>query len=303
MPLTRCSSASSSTSYSAGFSAGRVRSRGLGVASAAGSLGRASAGVSAASVPRQRCLGAGASARGLLRGGLLLGGGGASVGGSSTGGADGRLVEGLLVRLGRRDPHGRRRGLALELLPVAGHPEDGGDGLGRLRADAEPVLRPLGVDLDEGGVLLRVVLADRLDRAAVTLGAGVGDDDAVVRRAHLAQAHELDLGGHGGWCTPRTLDRCARRGDVWGYAGAEPWTRPATVRGPPPPCSTGHCARRARERRPAAASGRADASGPASAPDGGQHAGGGLGDRDLLARVGRPVAELDRRPRRGRGPR
>ena len=27
---------------------------------------------------------------------------------------------------------------------------------------------------------------------------GLGDDDAVVRLAHLADADELDLGGHGG---------------------------------------------------------------------------------------------------------
>ena len=47
------------------------------------------------------------------------------------------------------------------------------------------------------GVLLGVVLADLLDRATVTLGAGVGDDDAVLRVAHLAQALELDLDCHG----------------------------------------------------------------------------------------------------------
>ena len=196
MPLTRCSSASSSTSYSAGVSAGAgVSSAGASAAGASwrpGSLGGSGLGGSLGSS--------------LLRRRLLLGGG--RLGGRLVhAGADGGLVEGLLVRLGLGDAHGRRRGLALELLPVAGHPEDGGDGLGRLGADAEPVLRPLGVDLDEGGLLLRVVLADRLDRAAVTLGPGVGDDDAVVRRAHLAQAHELDLGGHGGWCTPRTLSR------------------------------------------------------------------------------------------------
>ena len=77
------------------------------------------------------------------------------------------------------------------------------DRLGRLRADAQPVLRPLGVDLDERGVLHRVVLADLLDRAAVPLGARVGDDDAVLRGAHLAQALELDLDSHEAfvsWC-------------------------------------------------------------------------------------------------------
>src|SRR5438128_12618117 len=36
----------------------------------------------------------------------------------------------------------------------------------------------------------------------------------------------------------------ARRSDVWGYAGAEPGTRPGTVRGPHPSCSTDHCARK-----------------------------------------------------------
>src|SRR4051812_38063989 len=177
-----------------------------------------------------RSLGSGV---GLPRRGLLLRGGGAGGGLLATDRADSRLVQGLLVRLRRGDLHRRRGRLALELLPVAGDPEDGGDGLGRLRADTQPVLGTLAVDLDEGGILLRVVLADRFDRAAVTLGAGVGDDDAVVRGAHLAHAHELDLGGHGGWCTPRTLRSVARRSDAWGYAGAEPGTRPATVRGPP----------------------------------------------------------------------
>src|SRR5690606_25605494 len=80
---------------------------------------------------------------------------------------------------------------ALELLPVAGHLEDRGHGLGRLGADAEPVLRAVGVDADEARLLLRLVDADLLDRPAVALGAGVGDDDAVLRVAHLADALEL----------------------------------------------------------------------------------------------------------------
>jgi hypothetical protein len=46
-------------------------------------------------------------------------------------------------------------------------------------------------------LVLGVVLPHRLDRPAVPLGAGVGDDDAVVRLAHLADTHELDLRGHG----------------------------------------------------------------------------------------------------------
>src|SRR4028119_2464829 len=99
-------------------------------------------------------------------------------------------------------------------------------------APPPPVRGTAAAGLEEGGLLLRVVLADRLDRAAVALGARVGDDDAVVRGAHLAPAHELDLGGHGGSDSPRTLSDGARRSDAWGYAGAEPGTRPAAVRGP-----------------------------------------------------------------------
>src|SRR5205085_5146441 len=87
---------------------------------------------------------------GLLRRGLLPRGGGALGGLLATGGADGRLVDGLLVRLRLGDLHRRRRRLALELLPVTGHAEDRGDRFGRLRADTQPVLGALAVDLDEG---------------------------------------------------------------------------------------------------------------------------------------------------------
>jgi hypothetical protein len=43
-----------------------------------------------------------------------------------------------------------------------------------------------------------VVLPDLLDRASTALGAGVCDDDAVVRLTHLSDALQLDLHGHGG---------------------------------------------------------------------------------------------------------
>src|SRR5829696_6564221 len=92
----------------------------------------------------------------------------------------------------------------------------------------------------------------------------------------------------------------ARRSDVWGYAGAEPGTRPETVRGPLPPCSTDHDARSQDEScgqeqsalpHPAADSSRSRArggrllaafrpsappEGPCSAANGGQDAGAGL---------------------------
>src|SRR5439155_999686 len=70
------------------------------------------------------------------------------------------------------------------------------DRLARLRADPEPVLRALRVDLDDRRVVLRLVDADELDRLAVALGARVGDDDAVLRVADLAHPQKPDLDGH-----------------------------------------------------------------------------------------------------------
>src|SRR5215218_7055414 len=109
-----------------------------------------------------------------------------------------RVEDLIAVGLGRGDaqrPLGARQ--ALVLLPVAGDLEQYEYLVARLGADAQPVLRPLGVDLDERRLAHRVVLADLLDRAAIALGARVGDDDAVVRGPDLAQALETDLDGHG----------------------------------------------------------------------------------------------------------
>src|SRR5690606_31364563 len=88
----------------------------------------------------------------------------------------------------------------------------------------------LGVDLDERGLLGRVVLADLLDRAAVTLLARVHDDDAVVRGAHLAHALETDLDCHCGgyswfmWGGPDAFPGGCR-------GRAQSWTRFRRVRG------------------------------------------------------------------------
>ena len=103
----------------------------------------------------------------------------------------------LLVGLGSRDLHRLGSRETLELLPVTGHLEDRPDRLGGLCADRQPVLHPLGVHLDDRGVRLRLVLPELLDRAAVPLGAGVGDDDAVMRRTDLAHALELYFDCHG----------------------------------------------------------------------------------------------------------
>src|SRR6266566_790589 len=79
-------------------------------------------------------------------------------------------------------------GQALEALPVAGHLEQLAHRVGRLRADRQPVLRPVRIDLDQRGIRLRVVLPDLLDGTAISLGAGIGDDDPVVGLADLAHA-------------------------------------------------------------------------------------------------------------------
>src|SRR3954451_21182674 len=86
----------------------------------------------------------------------------------------------------------------------------------------------------------------------------------------------------------------ARRSDVWGDAGAEPGTRPGTVRGPHPSCSTDHCARRrvsAARPRPERARHEVDAVLQLLSDDR-SDSGGRLGDRDLLALSGGPVAQL-----------
>src|SRR5918996_264974 len=135
----------------------------------------------------------------------LLGGGGLG-GGLLARGGQRRLETGLLVDLLRLRLQGALgAGQALELLPVPGDLQQVLHGLGGLSADAQPVLRPLRVDLDQARLVLRVVLADGLDRPAAAAGAGVGDDDAVVRLADLAQPHQLDLDGHAGRCSSRIV--------------------------------------------------------------------------------------------------
>src|SRR5688572_6752563 len=168
MPLTRCSSAGRKAVSALRVGAGIARLLGL--------------------AHHSRSLGGRRLDRGLDRGrgrglGLALGG---LLGGFAlwllrlrqSGGCLGLC----LVGSGAARPGGchlerlRRGGQALELLPVAGLGENRDHRLARLCADGEPVLYPLGVDLDARGLLLGVVETDVLDRPAVTLGACVGND-------------------------------------------------------------------------------------------------------------------------------
>lgn len=82
------------------------------------------------------------------------------------------------------------------LLKITGDLEECLDGLGGLCAHGQPVLSALGIDVDQRGLFLGVVLADGLDRTAVTTGARVGDDNAVLSVADLAEAGELDFDSH-----------------------------------------------------------------------------------------------------------
>src|SRR3954471_14986411 len=70
------------------------------------------------------------------------------------------------------------------------------DRVGRLRAVLEPVLRALLVDHDLRGLRLRVVAADRLNHAAVTRRALIGNDDAPDRILLAPHAGESYSYGH-----------------------------------------------------------------------------------------------------------
>src|SRR5215472_6847397 len=104
----------------------------------------------------------------------------------------------LLVWLGgRRLQRALGAWQALEPLPVAGDLQQPPDRICRLSPHRQPVLSPVGVDLDERRIDLGVILADLLDGPPISLGTGVGDDDPVKRRTDLSHALELDLDSHG----------------------------------------------------------------------------------------------------------
>ena len=86
----------------------------------------------------------------------------------------------------------------LELLPITGDLQQLQNLLGRLSADAEPVLSALGIDDDGGRLGVRVVGTDLLDGTAVTLLAGIHDHYAVERVELLTHALQTNLGCQNG---------------------------------------------------------------------------------------------------------
>src|SRR5699024_4867208 len=176
-----------------------------------------------ATIPFTRCSSASSSTSGLALGLLGLGFLGGLVGRlvSRFVGCLGRLLVGLLglcvLLLARQHEvlqHGLERGFlglgvlllgdlergrggqALELLPVTGLAQESSDRIGGLCPHGQPVLHPLGIELDEARVLLVVVLTDLLDRPAVTLVSGIGDDDTVLGRTDLSHTLELQFDSH-----------------------------------------------------------------------------------------------------------
>ena len=181
MPRTRCSTASTTTELTIPRPARRERrcvgafSGGLGLV-----LGPGRASASAVSA---------LSLGGLLGRRLLLLGRGGLGAGAAVGLRERGVEQVQLAGLGLLDlQRALGAGQTLELLPVAGDLQQLQHGFGGLGADAEPVLGALRVDLDEARIFLRVVTADDLDGPTVAAGARVGDGDAVLGIADLAEA-------------------------------------------------------------------------------------------------------------------
>src|SRR6187551_370065 len=73
----------------------------------------------------------------------------------------------------------RRQAQLVALLEDTGLAEQRAHGVGRLRADVQPVVHALGVEVDRRVTGPRLILADDLDELAVARALRVGDDDAV----------------------------------------------------------------------------------------------------------------------------
>ena len=72
------------------------------------------------------------------------------------------------------------------LLPVAGQTQQCDNGFGGLRTNTEPVLCPVGINLDDRRIGLRIVGSDFFNDPTIALGARVGDYDPIKRGADFA---------------------------------------------------------------------------------------------------------------------
>src|SRR5262245_18005274 len=99
----------------------------------------------------------------------------------------------------------------------AGAAEQARDGVRGQCALGEPRLGLVGVDGQLDRICARVVVPERLDRAAVPRAAGVGDDHAIARLLRGADAGQADANGH---AVPPGLALCLRLSDGDDDAGA-----------------------------------------------------------------------------------
>src|SRR4051794_23483829 len=95
----------------------------------------------------------------------------------------------------------------------------------------QPVLRPLLVEDDRRGLGLRVVLADRLDRAPVARRAFVGDDDPPDRV--LLRTHPSESYPHSHWTGQGTESRSRTREGGREIAGDHDRGRPGAEEAAP----------------------------------------------------------------------
>ena len=102
-------------------------------------------------------------------------------------------------------------------MPIAGDLQLREHRLGRLSANAEPVLSALGINANGGRIRVRVVVADLFNHAAITLLARIDDDDTVLGRTDLAHALQTNFDCHlSGHAFLTWVEKSAR----WGYMRA-----------------------------------------------------------------------------------
>src|SRR5262245_43426323 len=108
-----------------------------------------------------------------------------------------RRVVGRLAHRHRRRVELAREPRLVPRLEQACLAQEGTNGITRLSANVEPVVRSLAVQLNGLVALPRKVLTNVLDEPAIARARGVGDDDAERRSILAAGAAEADSNCHG----------------------------------------------------------------------------------------------------------